>query len=235
MVPQVMQPLYGYQQQQAPQGYQQQQQQQQQAPPQGYPQQPQTPQGYPQQPQMPQGYSHQSQGSYAAQPMQQPMQQQQQQQQQGYIPQSGLKRRGWTYGLCDPCPAGVGCGNFCCAFLFPFCAAGSVAEAAGKSYCVSCFVIPQFLPCCIPCFWNSDRSALAKSLSIEDDMDSCNACVCMTVCPILMLTQELNEMSNGSRGSGEYLAVPGQQPPPQYYSGQQQPQQGYGATNGASK
>lgn len=52
----------------------------------------------------------------------------------------------------------------CC----PCCAAGDIARAAGRDYCMSCFVIPFCLGFIQPCWWSYDRQALAARLGIED-------------------------------------------------------------------
>lgn len=52
----------------------------------------------------------------------------------------------------------------CC----PCCAAGDIARAAGRDYCMSCFVIPFCLGFIQPCWWSYDRQALASRLGLED-------------------------------------------------------------------
>ena len=105
-------------------------------------------------------------------------------------------RRPWSADLCNCCVTGPGvcCYALCCG---P-CAAGDVASAAGRDYCVSCFIVPFLVPCYAPCHIAcSDRSALAARFGIEDDVAGCAACVIFSCVPfggVCILAQELNEI-----------------------------------------
>lgn len=74
-------------------------------------------------------------------------------------------------GCCSDCS--VCCYVACC----PCCAAGDVAQAANRDYCMSCFVIPFFLPIAWPCFRACDREALTKAHNIDDGIGYCCACL----------------------------------------------------------
>jgi len=93
---------------------------------------------------------------------------------------------------------------FCC----PCCAAGDIAKAAGRDYCMSCCIIPHFVGCIAPCWWASDRQALTQRYNIDDKFSWCVACCMFTVgcpccLPCCMMAQELNHI----KVRGVYLVV----------------------------
>ena len=94
--------------------------------------------------------------------------------------------------------------DVCCC---PCCAAGDIAKAAGRDYCMTCCIIPYFVPCILPCWWASDRSALVEKYNIRDTYGWCTVC-CMFALgnecclPCCLFAQELNHVKvRVSRGA----------------------------------
>ena len=187
-----------------------------------YQQQPYPPQqnyGYPQQ----QGGAYPPQGGYApqygAQPQGYPMQQQgypMQQPQTVVIVQTGapLAMHNWHSECLDVCAAPGGLPLCIYGFLFPCCAAGDIAVAAGRDYLCSCFIAPLLshmfhhdTSWIEACAWYMDRTALAARYGVNDVLDQSGGCFSMAYlyfacgCAPCLLIQELNHVRWLARGS----------------------------------
>ena len=91
------------------------------------------------------------------------------------------------------------------------CAAGDVADAAGRDYFCSCFVAPllshlahnESLGDMIEaCFWAADRRALARKYGVADNIDDGTRCstawfMFSCGCSACLLFQELNHIKAG--------------------------------------
>ncbi len=97
------------------------------------------------------------------------------------------------------------------ACFFPCCAAGDVAEAAGRSYLCSCFIAPllshmfQHDQSWIEaCAWSMDRTALAAKYGINDPLqEGCISCAYLLFacgCGPCLLIQELNHIKAAQMG-----------------------------------
>jgi len=68
--------------------------------------------------------------------------------------------------------------NTCCYVTFcPCCAAGNVATAAKRDYCMSCCIIGAFVPCIWPCWIACDRQALVDQYNIQDEFSGVAWCL----------------------------------------------------------
>ena len=109
------------------------------------------------------------------------------------IQNNGPTARSWASTLCEWCAPPGGCSNCLVGSCCPCCAAGEIAKAAGKDYCMSCFIVPSCLPCLAPCVWAWDREAFAKKFGIPDESCVMNCCLFM-FCTGCMLCQERNTL-----------------------------------------
>ena len=80
----------------------------------------------------------------------------------------------------------------CCYVCFcPCCAAGDVATAAKRDYCMSCCIVPMLCPIW-PCWMAYDRQALVAQYNIEDGFSGVAPALFCLGCHGCMLCQELN-------------------------------------------
>lgn len=135
------------------------------------------------------------------------------------VVQSGTQQVEWNNTLCDCCGSPGGCGTCCYVWCCTCCAAGDVAKAAGRDYCMSCCIIPGFVGCIAPCWWTGDRQALTQKLNIRDTYGyftvCCMFCAGSYCClPCCLLTQELNHIkanegkAAASGGGGTIVVSP---------------------------
>ena len=115
--------------------------------------------------------------------------------------------------------------------LFPCCAAGDVAEAAGRSYLCSCFIAPLLSHMfhhdqswIEACAWYMDRTALNAKYGINDTLDASGGCISMAYIyfscgcgPCLLIRECL--CGKASRGpspctAGAHPTQPPTPPPP---------------------
>lgn len=61
------------------------------------------------------------------------------------------------------------------------CAAGDIAKAAGRDYCMSCCIIPFCVGIIAPCWWSYDRQALAQRLNIVDPFSGSGECASIVI------------------------------------------------------
>jgi hypothetical protein len=86
-------------------------------------------------------------------------------------------KKKWAHDVCSCFDFPGGCGTACFVLFCTPCAAGEVARASGRSYCMSCLVIPFVIPFCAPGCYSSDREALAKAYGIEDQLGWLVSCL----------------------------------------------------------
>ena len=104
----------------------------------------------------------------------------------------------------------------CCYVYFcGCCARGDSAEAAGRSWCVSCCVAPMLGPFAA-CIWCGDRAAFIQKYNINDNPDTgCEKCLLMCLCGLCATIQELNhakrvQLSGGLQQGVAVVVMPGQ-------------------------
>ena len=124
--------------------------------------------------------------------------------------------KNWQIDCCCNCCSN---GPLTCLYVWfcGCCAAGDVAQAAGKDYCCTCCVIPFFCPCITPCYLNGDRAALAARYNINDPLGGCNACCLFYLgCGMCLLVQELAEIEyQKTKGGSTSVTVTNVTAPPQ--------------------
>lgn len=98
----------------------------------------------------------------------------------------------WNNTFLDMCGSPGGCGTCMYVFFCPNCAAGDVARYAGRSYCMSCCVMPAFAAPGVPCFWACDRDAFVARYGINENPGCAPHCVKLYFCPCCSLIQTLN-------------------------------------------
>lgn len=132
------------------------------------------------------------------------------------------QQRQWATSLCDCCGAPMGCGGCCYVMFCSCCAAGDIAKAAGRDYCMSCFIIPFCVGIIAPCWWSYDRQALAQRLNIVDPFSGSACLMFMCGCGSCLMCQELNTVRkytldgtlNGAMGATTTTVIMAASPQP---------------------
>jgi hypothetical protein len=86
-------------------------------------------------------------------------------------------KKAWAHDVCSCCDFPGGCETACFVLFCTPCAAGQIARAAGRSYFVSCCLVPFVIPICAPGCYASDREALSKAYGIDDQMGWLVSCL----------------------------------------------------------